>query len=162
MSGKPGPQRRPSAADLAAARDRTIPDVVRPGLRVLSAWRRRWKHEERHPAALELDPTGCLPSHLHPERLGVEAFGSFDVGGGALVGAGAYNGLDAMWRWALNLIPINAAIRGCGHSLGDWTDRWDTWAARATRGDWEETGRETVVRQRTGLKPETPARKVEE
>src|SRR5436309_11914115 len=35
MSGKPGPQRRPSAADLAAARDRTFPDVVRPGRRVL-------------------------------------------------------------------------------------------------------------------------------
>src|SRR5438094_3708504 len=35
MPAKPGPQRRPSAADLAAARDRTIPDVVRPGLSVL-------------------------------------------------------------------------------------------------------------------------------
>jgi TDG/mug DNA glycosylase family protein len=35
MPARPGPQRRPSAADLAAARDRAIPDVVRPGLRVL-------------------------------------------------------------------------------------------------------------------------------
>ena len=35
MSADPGPERRPSAADLAAARDRTIPDVVAPGLRVL-------------------------------------------------------------------------------------------------------------------------------
>jgi hypothetical protein len=31
---------------------------------------------------------------------------------------------------------------------------------RAVTGRWEETGRETLVRQRSGLKPETPARKV--
>mgnify|MGYP001362517557 CR=1 FL=1 len=37
MTGNPGPGRRPSAADLAAARDRTIPDVAAPGLRVLFA-----------------------------------------------------------------------------------------------------------------------------
>jgi hypothetical protein len=42
------------------------------------------------------------------------------VGGGALVGAGAYNGLADMWAWAGNLIPADAAIKGCGHSLGDW------------------------------------------
>jgi double-stranded uracil-DNA glycosylase len=35
MPADPGPERRPSPADLAAARDRTIPDVVAPGLRVL-------------------------------------------------------------------------------------------------------------------------------
>src|SRR5690349_21861813 len=35
MPADPGPERRPSAADLAAARDRTIEDVVAPGLRVL-------------------------------------------------------------------------------------------------------------------------------
>jgi TDG/mug DNA glycosylase family protein len=35
MPAEPGPERRPSAADLSAARDRTIPDVVAPGLRVL-------------------------------------------------------------------------------------------------------------------------------
>jgi TDG/mug DNA glycosylase family protein len=35
MPADPGPERRPSAADLAAARDRTIKDVVAPGLRVL-------------------------------------------------------------------------------------------------------------------------------
>ena len=35
MPADPGPERRPSAADLAAARDRTIPDVVAPRLRVL-------------------------------------------------------------------------------------------------------------------------------
>jgi double-stranded uracil-DNA glycosylase len=35
MPAEPGPERRPSSADLAAARDRTIPDVAAPGLRVL-------------------------------------------------------------------------------------------------------------------------------
>jgi hypothetical protein len=43
-----------------------------------------------------------------------------DIGGGALVGAGAYNGLGEMWAWALNLIPAGTTIKGCGHSLGDW------------------------------------------
>ena len=37
LTASPEPGRRPSAADLAAARDRTIPDVARPGLRVLFA-----------------------------------------------------------------------------------------------------------------------------
>jgi double-stranded uracil-DNA glycosylase len=35
MPADPGPERRPSAADLAAARNRTIMDVAAPGLRVL-------------------------------------------------------------------------------------------------------------------------------
>ena len=35
MAGKPASGRRPSAAELAAARDRTIPDVAGPDLRVL-------------------------------------------------------------------------------------------------------------------------------
>jgi len=35
MTDEPRASRRPSAADLAAARDRTIPDVAAPGLRVL-------------------------------------------------------------------------------------------------------------------------------
>src|SRR5262245_24310229 len=68
---------------------------------------------------------------------------------------------QALWA-KLGLPPISVKPPWHGYSLGDWIDRWDTWAARATRGDWEETGRETLARQRTGLKPETPARKVEE
>ena len=35
MPADPRPERRPTAADLAAAHGRTIPDVVAPGLRVL-------------------------------------------------------------------------------------------------------------------------------
>jgi len=45
-----------------------------------------------------------------------------------------------------------------GYGLGDWTDRWETFARRAAAGDWELTGSETLARQRGGLTPETPAR----
>jgi 3-polyprenyl-4-hydroxybenzoate decarboxylase len=67
----------------------------------------------------------------------------------------------ALWT-KLELPPITLKQPWHGYSLGDWTDRWETWAARATSGAWEETGRETLARQRTGVKPETPARKVAE
>jgi hypothetical protein len=45
-----------------------------------------------------------------------------------------------------------------GYDLGDWTDRWETFARRAASGDWERSGRDTLARQRGGLLPETPAR----
>jgi UbiD family decarboxylase len=68
---------------------------------------------------------------------------------------------QALWA-KLDLPPITVKPPWHGYSLGDWIDRWDIWAARATTGAWEETGKETLARQRTGLKPETPARKVQE
>ena len=65
--------------------------------------------------------------------------------------------------WAkLDLPPIALKQPWHGYPLGDWIERWDTWAERAVSGTWEETGRETLARQRTGLKPETPARRVKE
>jgi 4-hydroxy-3-polyprenylbenzoate decarboxylase len=64
--------------------------------------------------------------------------------------------------WAeLGLPPVRLAAPWHGYTLGDWIDRWDLYAARAVRGAWEETGRETLQRQREGLEPETPVRKVE-
>jgi 4-hydroxy-3-polyprenylbenzoate decarboxylase len=48
-----------------------------------------------------------------------------------------------------------------GYTLGDWTDVWENFAQRATRGEWEQNGLDTLKRQRTGLKPETPVGKVE-
>jgi UbiD family decarboxylase len=68
---------------------------------------------------------------------------------------------QALWA-KLDLPPITVKPPWHGYSLGDWIDRWDIWAARAVTGAWEETGKETLARQRTGLKPETPARKVKE
>jgi UbiD family decarboxylase len=48
-----------------------------------------------------------------------------------------------------------------GYSLGDWSERWDVYAARAVTGKWEESGAETFARRRGGLIPETPVRDVE-
>jgi 4-hydroxy-3-polyprenylbenzoate decarboxylase len=62
----------------------------------------------------------------------------------------------------LGLPPITVREPWHGYALGDWIERWDVWADRTVRGEWEETGRETLARQRTGLKPETPARKVQD
>ena len=59
------------------------------------------------------------------------------------------------------LPPIALKAPWHGYTLGDWIDRWDVWAARTVRGEWEETGKETLARQRGGLKPETSVRKVE-
>jgi UbiD family decarboxylase len=67
---------------------------------------------------------------------------------------------QALWA-KLELPPITLKAPWHGYPLGDWIERWDTYADRAVRGAWEETGKETLARQRPGLKPETPVRKVE-
>ena len=67
---------------------------------------------------------------------------------------------QALWA-KLDLPPIALKAPWHGYPLGDWIDRWDTYAERAVSGTWEETGKETLARQRSGLKPETPVRKVE-
>ena len=67
---------------------------------------------------------------------------------------------QALWT-KLDLPPIALKPPWHGYPLGDWIDRWDTYAGRAVRGAWEETGKETLARQRAGLAPETPVRKVE-
>ncbi len=66
---------------------------------------------------------------------------------------------QALWV-ELGLPPVTLRQPWHGYELGDWIERWDIWADRAVSGQWEETGRETLARQRSGLKPETPARKV--
>src|SRR5882672_9354683 len=65
--------------------------------------------------------------------------------------------------WAeLKLPAITLKPPWHGYTLGDWIERWDVYAARAVRGDWEESGKETLARQRGGMKPESSARKVQE
>ena len=63
----------------------------------------------------------------------------------------------ALWE-ELGLPPLNVQAPWHGYTLDDWTDTWETFARRTTAGDWEETGRETLKRQRRGLLPETPVR----
>jgi UbiD family decarboxylase len=48
-----------------------------------------------------------------------------------------------------------------GYSLGDWADDWETFARRAVKGEWEQSGTETFARRRGGVTPETPVRDVE-
>ena len=63
----------------------------------------------------------------------------------------------ALWD-ELGLPALNVQAPWHGYTLDDWTDTWETYARRTAAGDWEETGRETLQRQRRGLLPETPVR----
>jgi 4-hydroxy-3-polyprenylbenzoate decarboxylase len=63
----------------------------------------------------------------------------------------------ALWE-ELDLYPLNVQSPWHGYSLGDWTDRWETFARRAAAGDWELSGEDTLARQRGGVMPEAPAR----
>jgi 4-hydroxy-3-polyprenylbenzoate decarboxylase len=67
----------------------------------------------------------------------------------------------ALWE-ELDLYPLDVQSPWHGYDLGDWSDRWETFARRAATGDWELTGRDTLARQRAGLTPESPARFDEE
>jgi UbiD family decarboxylase len=61
----------------------------------------------------------------------------------------------------LKLPPISFQAPWHGYQLGDWRDRWETFAQNATEGKWEENGADTFARRRGGLKPETSVRAVE-
>jgi 4-hydroxy-3-polyprenylbenzoate decarboxylase len=63
----------------------------------------------------------------------------------------------ALWQ-ELGLPALNVQAPWHGYTLDDWTDTWESYARRTAAGDWEETGRETLARQRRGLMPETPVR----
>jgi 4-hydroxy-3-polyprenylbenzoate decarboxylase len=63
----------------------------------------------------------------------------------------------ALWE-ELDLYPLNVQSPWHGYGLGDWCDRWETFARRAASGDWELTGNETLASQSGGVMPETPAR----
>jgi UbiD family decarboxylase len=58
----------------------------------------------------------------------------------------------------LGLPALAAQSPWHGYTLGDWTDTWETFARRATVGEWETTGRESYARQRAGVMPETSTR----
>ncbi len=62
-----------------------------------------------------------------------------------------------LWE-ELELPPLNVQAPWHGYTLDDWTDTWEQYARRTVAGDWEQTGKETLLRQRKGLMPETPVR----
>jgi 4-hydroxy-3-polyprenylbenzoate decarboxylase len=66
----------------------------------------------------------------------------------------------AIWD-ELGLPALNVQLPWHGYTLGDWTDEWEKFAQRASVGDWEMSGIETQLRERKGLKPETPVKSVE-
>jgi UbiD family decarboxylase len=66
----------------------------------------------------------------------------------------------AIWS-ELNLPALAPRSPWHGYTLGDWTDVWETFARRATAGEWQQNGIETLARTRGGLNPETPVGKVE-
>jgi UbiD family decarboxylase len=63
----------------------------------------------------------------------------------------------AIWE-ELGLPALTVQSPWHGYTLGDWTETWEAFARRTIAGDWEETGRETLARQRSGLSPETPVK----
>jgi 4-hydroxy-3-polyprenylbenzoate decarboxylase len=66
----------------------------------------------------------------------------------------------ALWE-ELGLPPLKPQPPWHGYSLGEWDEAWDRYAERAVRGQWEESGAETLARRRGGLTPETPVHEVE-
>ena len=49
-----------------------------------------------------------------------------------------------------------------GYSMGDWSTTWERFAQNAARGRWVENGEQTYERRRSGVKPETPVREIED
>jgi hypothetical protein len=66
----------------------------------------------------------------------------------------------AIWQ-RLGLPALNMRPPWHGYLLGDWSDRWETFARKCAAGDWMENGVDTFGRRRAGLTPETPVRNVE-
>jgi 4-hydroxy-3-polyprenylbenzoate decarboxylase len=70
-------------------------------------------------------------------------------------------GARAIWE-ELGLPALAASAPWHGYTLGDWTDTWERYARRATAGEWEQNGIETLARMRSDVTPETPVRKMEQ
>jgi 4-hydroxy-3-polyprenylbenzoate decarboxylase len=69
-------------------------------------------------------------------------------------------GARVIWE-KLGLPTLTTKAPWHGYTLGDWTNTWERFAQRATAGDWEQNGIETLARQRGDVMPETPVRKIE-
>jgi 3-polyprenyl-4-hydroxybenzoate decarboxylase len=67
---------------------------------------------------------------------------------------------QALWA-ELKLPPVKLKVPWHGYTLGKWTENWELFAQRATRGEWEKNGEATKPRQRGGLTPETMVWRVE-
>jgi 4-hydroxy-3-polyprenylbenzoate decarboxylase len=63
----------------------------------------------------------------------------------------------ALWD-ELGLPALSVQAPWHGYTLEDWTDTWEQYARRTVAGDWEQTGKETLLRQRSDKMPEAPVR----
>jgi 4-hydroxy-3-polyprenylbenzoate decarboxylase len=70
-------------------------------------------------------------------------------------------GARAIWQ-ELGLPTLGLAPPWHGYTLGNWSERWTTYAKRAVAGDWEQTGLETWTKRRGDKMPESPYRTGEE
>jgi 4-hydroxy-3-polyprenylbenzoate decarboxylase len=66
-------------------------------------------------------------------------------------------GARAIWQ-ELGLPALSAHAPWHGYTLGNWSERWSTYARRAVAGAWEETGIETATKRRADVTPEAPYR----
>jgi 4-hydroxy-3-polyprenylbenzoate decarboxylase len=62
-----------------------------------------------------------------------------------------------LWE-ELGLPALNVQAPWHGYTLEDWTDTWEQYARRTVAGEWEQTGKETLLRQRNDKMPEAPVR----
>jgi UbiD family decarboxylase len=71
-------------------------------------------------------------------------------------------GARKLWQ-ELGLPSLSPRPPWHGYTLGNWAERWSTYARRAAAGDWEETGAETAQKRRpSDVPPESPYRTGEE
>ena len=69
-------------------------------------------------------------------------------------------GARAIWE-ELGLPVLSPRAPWHGYTLGDWSSTFERYAQRATAGDWQQNGIDTLARQRSDVMPETPVDKVE-
>jgi 4-hydroxy-3-polyprenylbenzoate decarboxylase len=75
----------------------------------------------------------------------------------ALPAQGYMEGARAIWQ-ELGLPALTLSPPWHGYTLGNWSERWSTYAKRAAAGDWEATGAETWEKRSTDKMPENPYR----
>jgi 4-hydroxy-3-polyprenylbenzoate decarboxylase len=107
---------------------------------------------------------GVQGSQYGPEKaestLLIDATQKYPMAPLALPAREYMEGARTLWQ-ELGLPALTPKSPWHGYTLGDWTNTWERFACRATAGDWEENGRETIARRRSDVTPETPVRKVE-
>lgn len=118
-----------AAAERCAAAYETTPEASRGAFEALGQeWVGLYQAEGLQAALSLRDGSGYL--NISGTRFGRDGeLGDFlkdldvealDIGGGAKVAKGAFEGLFKLWQWVYESLPSAAAIWVEGHSLGAW------------------------------------------